>query len=161
MEKDRADLIEFATRKRHSSNVGAHWWSVAYNGAFGGAGVLGAAGAIVAGWPSVLQQAPTLGILAGVASILSFVGGFGGFERKWKANRATRVAMDKILLKLSMSNADLTAIRQEIFDALDKHEVEVCGPSAAPQRSVPPTEQNAAVEGPDFGNRAEIEQQRP
>jgi hypothetical protein len=100
-----------------------------YHLSFGFAAVLGVIVAVISSQKSLGNDYHDLLIaaLSGLAAVLTTIGGFGGFERKWRTNRATRAALDIISFDLSDPTADIVDIRKRLKAAIEAHEASIMG----------------------------------
>ncbi|HZY50129.1 MAG TPA: hypothetical protein VFE64_10155, partial [Devosia sp.] len=113
---------------------GSYAWSTAYHVVLGGAVLLGL---VSATWANIgidlyLPKNTIVTLLSATASALTLIGGFGGFERKWRANRRSRAAMQKLTILFAADDMDLGTIRQLLFKAIDEHEGLIVGDMPGP-----------------------------
>lgn len=106
------------------ANRGSKAWSFVYHLSFGLAAVFGVIVAVISGDKSLGSGNHDLLIssLSGSAAVLTTIGGFGGFERKWRTNRRTRAALELIEIELSDSQSNVADIRKRLEAIIEAHE---------------------------------------
>jgi len=86
--------------------------------------------AAVKGRVGVFDYSVWVAILSTVAALLTAISTFGGFARKWRANRSTRTELEALLIDLSASGADVSAIRDRFKEIIRKHDIGIQGEGA-------------------------------
>jgi len=111
-------------RRLKRANQGSKAWSFFYHLSFGLATVFGVTVAVISGDKSLGgdHHGLLISILSGSAAVLTAIGGFGGFERKWRTNRRTRAALELIKIDLSDPKSDVTDIRKHLKEIIEAHE---------------------------------------
>ena len=67
-------------------------------------------------------------ILTSIAAVLTGIAASGGFEKKWRSNRLSRSAADRMLIDIKCDDdADINRIREQYKLAIEKHDSEVVG----------------------------------
>jgi uncharacterized membrane protein len=119
------DLDSLIRKKFDKANRGAHLWSLAYHGS----AILAI---LCSGVVAVLAASERDGLLphhAIWAALLSFVAAAAvsisttaGFAQKWRANRATRTALEELRIDLSAAGADEAAVRERYKAVIRMHD---------------------------------------
>lgn len=65
--------------------------------------------------------------LTSVAAVLTGIASSGGFERKWRSNRLSRSAADRLLLDLECGDTDAILIKEQYKVLIEKHDFEIVG----------------------------------
>lgn len=109
----------------------AHWgtlgWSAAFHLFFGVSVATGILVAAISGKTVTMAEVRVsdyVPLLALIGSMASAIGVFGGFERKWKANRITRSELDILDLRLS-SGMSLDDATKALIDIVRKHDAAI------------------------------------
>ena len=113
--------------RRRWAHRGTLCWSTAFHLFFGVSVATGIVVAAISGKNITVYKiciSDYVPLLALVGSMASAIGVFGGFERKWKANRITRSELDILDLQISsgMSLDDATAA---LIDIVRKHDAAI------------------------------------
>jgi type VI protein secretion system component VasK len=111
-------------------DTGTRAWSTAYNACVFGALILSAAAALVLKLHAMGDGFPRediAAVCAMVAAILSTAVATGGFQRKWRANRKARSALQMLKLDLAPNNADFDKIRERLKQILAEQDSGVIG----------------------------------
>jgi hypothetical protein len=67
-------------------------------------------------------------ILTSIAAVLTGIAASGGFEKKWRSNRLSRSAADRLLIDIKCNDdVDMKHIREQYKLAIEKHDSEVVG----------------------------------
>jgi hypothetical protein len=105
------------------ANRGSKAWSFVYHFSFGAAAVVGVIVAVLSGGKLGGENRDLLiCILSAVAAILTTIGGFGGFERKWRTNRRTRADLELLKIDLSDPKSDVAQMRANLKTIIGAHE---------------------------------------
>ncbi|MDE3761832.1 hypothetical protein GOA77_13555 [Sinorhizobium meliloti] len=131
------DALEaFVTAAYSKANIGAIAWSVSYHVTLGLAGVLSLVAGVLSqiSFVSILsiEKKTVISIISVAAAVLTFLAGFGGFERKWQANRVYRNELEQVRLDLANPHADIAAIREAVRQAANRHNLGIDGAAETP-----------------------------
>ncbi|MBH0239119.1 hypothetical protein [Methylobrevis albus] len=123
MEQIRAKVEESFTK----ANTGAKAWSTAYHTILGAAGIVGIIASLVSGAGITgdilgMSSKTFIAVLSALAAMLTFIGGFGGFEKKWISNRQLRHDLNMIKVDMDANDADEKTIRTKYKEAMSRHE---------------------------------------
>ena len=120
---------------------GSRRWSLAYHLAFGVATLAGAIVTFLSGQKDEeflgMSNGTAIGVLAMTATLLTSIGGFGGFERKWHANRIARSRLWELLTKIESTQVDPAQICAELAKIIEEEDAGIMGGKATPP---PPAE---------------------
>ncbi len=112
------------------ANKGSKAWSFLYHLSFGAAAVLGVVVAVLSSGRTLLDgpwHDLLISIFSGFAAILTTIGGFGGFERKWRTNRRTRAELELLRIDLCDPKIDIAQIREKLKAIIRAHEAGIMG----------------------------------
>lgn len=125
-------IVVFVQAAYQKANTGSMLWSASYHIALGLAGILGLVAGVMsqATFGSILgiERKSVITIISLVAAVLTFAAGFGGFQRKWQANRVYRNELEQVRIDLANPHADIAAIREAVRQAAAKHNLGIDGP---------------------------------
>jgi Protein of unknown function (DUF4231) len=123
-EKEKKALENELMRWSKWANRGSKAWSFVYHLSFGLAAVLGVIVVVISGQKLLANGYHDLliSILSGFAAVLTTIGGFGGFERKWRTNRRTRAALELLRIDLSNPKSNIADIRNRFKTIIETHE---------------------------------------
>ncbi|MCJ2131307.1 hypothetical protein [Methylobacterium sp. E-045] len=114
-------------KRRHQADRGCRAWSTMFHLAFGISTITGVVVAAIAGKDTQfygVKLSDYIPLIALSGSILAAVGVFGGFERKWKANRITRNELDILYLKIKAGDSPSKEIENYI-DIVRTHDAAI------------------------------------
>ncbi|HLH36139.1 MAG TPA: hypothetical protein VKX41_15820 [Alloacidobacterium sp.] len=109
-------------------NLGTVAWSAIYNSCLIGAAILSAAAAIVVkvdAWKAFAVD--TAAICAGLSALLNSLNLGGGFDRKWRANRAARSKIKQLLVDISDPTSDMPTIRSQFKQIVNDEDIAIMG----------------------------------
>lgn len=135
-------LASEITKRRKQADRGCRAWSTAFHLAFGISTISGVVVAAIAGKNiSVcgINLSDYVPLIALLGSILSAAGVFGGFERKWKANRITRNELDILSLKIAAGENPSDKV-QEYIDIVRTHDAAILNDSFKLEKPFQPGE---------------------
>lgn len=129
-----AAMTEFVSTALSRADTGSKAWSAAYHLALGAAGILGIIVGVISqaqfsGTFLSMNKDTTITVLSLIAAVLTFLGAFGGFERKWRANRTYRFKLQQIELDLKNPGIDLAKVREDIRAAAAEHNGGIAPPT--------------------------------
>lgn len=121
---------DFITRcldqKLRRHNVGSKAWSAAFHGSVvTAAGSSAAAGVLAQGAPDLQNWATVFGVLGALVTTVSTT---VGFERKWRANRTARVALECLNIDLKVGSGEATELGDQPKSILLLESEGVTGP---------------------------------
>jgi hypothetical protein len=122
--EEKLELFERIVAWRKERYSAQKRWSTVHHLALFGSIVCSViAGAVIqfAAWENITT------LLTSLAAILTGIAASGGFERKWRSNRLSRSAADRLLLDLESDNCELKEIRGKFKQAIKKHDLEIVG----------------------------------
>jgi hypothetical protein len=105
--------------------LGSKSWSCAYHVSFGVAAILSVIVATLSGKDISLlglNSSQLVLLLSLAAAVLTTIGGFGGFERKWRTNRETRAALQILAIDSSDGNFSTADFRRRLRRIIVAHE---------------------------------------
>lgn len=108
------------------NHMGSRYWSAAYHTAFGVAAVLSGIVAAISGQErllyGIINSSTLISLLLLLSAVLTTVGAFAGFERKWRSNRRTRELLWILRMDCEASDASPDAIRSRLQSIVMQHE---------------------------------------
>jgi hypothetical protein len=126
------DRIEEAYQWHDS---GSRSWSFLYNSCFGLATVASTLVTFLSGHKVEAGDwafdGTLLGILSIVAAVLTAIGGFGGFERKWRANRTARSRLWLLLTEIETAKLTTPDLNARLSRIIEEEDAGVLGPAAS------------------------------
>lgn len=125
------DFISEVQGRRRHSDTGARLWSTAYHGS----GILSILCSSAVAFLAAFEReqiwaghtAVLAALLSALAAALTGIGTFAGFSRKWRANRATRTALDELIIDLSAPDQDMAAMRERYKEIRRRHDRAIAG----------------------------------
>ncbi|MET0528563.1 MAG: hypothetical protein ABW003_09500 [Microvirga sp.] len=130
-------LADEISKRRRQADIGCRLWSTAFHLAFGISTITGVVVAAIAGKDTMLLGIKLADFIPAIAlsgSVSSAVGVFGGFERKWKANRITRDELDILCLKISAGENPSKEV-SEYIDIVRAHDAKILNGSVKIEKS--------------------------
>ncbi len=110
--------------RRH--NAGSKAWSAAFHGSVvTAAGSSAAAGVLAQGAPNLQNWATVFGV---VGALVTTVSTTVGFERKWRANRTARVALECLKIDFKTGSGEATELGNQLKSILLLESEGVTGP---------------------------------
>lgn len=126
----RKELQSRIEKQQSVYNRGTIAWSAIYNSCLVGAAILSAAAAVVIkvdAWK--IYASDTAAVCAGLSALLNSLNLGGGFDRKWRANRAARSRINQLLVDLSDPTSDMPNIRAEFKKIVNDQDIAIMGHS--------------------------------
>ncbi len=126
------------------AEAGSRWWSIAHNGCIFLSVILGAATALILKldyFKGKAYQNDVAATCAALATLLTLLDTSGGFNRKWTANRATRVSLQQLQIDLfappSDDNARLAEATKRLKEIISAHNRTISGDADVPKTQPP------------------------
>lgn len=120
----------------HWHDGGSRSWSFLYNWCFGLATIASTLVTFLSGHKvetdNWMYDGSLLGILSIVAAVLTAIGGFGGFERKWRANRIARSRLWLLLTEIETAKPAASDLNVRLARIVEEEDAGVLGATASP-----------------------------
>lgn len=109
--------------RKERQNAQRLWSFVHHSSLFGSIVCSVSAGAVL----QMANNQTLASVLTSVAAVLTGIASSGGFERKWRSNRLSRSAADRMLVDIDSDYPNIDHIREQYKLAIEKHDAEVVG----------------------------------
>jgi uncharacterized protein YjiS (DUF1127 family) len=131
MTEEQARLIHELKRWLARFETGTRAWSAVYNTCAFGALILSAAAALILKLTAFsFPKEDVAALCSTVAAILSTAVATGGFQRKWRANRKARSALQLLSLDVEGEDVDLHAARERLKQIIEEQDAGTLGPAS-------------------------------
>jgi hypothetical protein len=122
------DLGRLVEERLSYAQSGARMWSVAYHGSAAVAILCSGTVTFLAAVERQGMSQPVLAaILSAIATVSITLSTTLGFPRKWRANRASRTALQLLKVDLTAEDADIATLRERYKEILKTHDRAIGG----------------------------------